>query len=191
MSSPICFVTSSGRKLEEFRSCVGDETIIHRAIDLPEYQGTPEFVAREKALTASRIYNGPVLVDDTSLCFNAYGGLPGVYVKHFLQAVGAVGLYHMLDAYEDKTGYAQAVIAFCDVNSEKYREPVLFIGRCEGRIVEPRGSMDLCWDSIFEPFEGGGKTFGEMALAEKNRISHRGRALAKTSAFLAQLRTNQ
>lgn len=185
-------MTSSARKLEEFRSCVGDEAITHRTIDLPEYQGTPDFVAREKALIASRIYNGPVLVDDTSLCFNAYGGLPGVYVRSFIEAVGPMGLYHMLDAYEDKTGYAQTILAYCDVTSEEHRKPVLFVGRCEGRIVKPRGeSAELYWDSIFEPFEGGGKTFGEMALAEKNRISHRGRALEKVRAFLTQLRESQ
>ena len=51
------------------------------SIDLPELQGDPRTVSLEKCKLASLQVNGPVLVEDTSLCFNALGGLPGVYVK--------------------------------------------------------------------------------------------------------------
>ena len=46
-------------------------------MDLPEYQGTPAEVSREKCREAARQIGGPVIVEDTSLCFNALGGLPG------------------------------------------------------------------------------------------------------------------
>lgn len=53
-----------------------------------------------------------MMVEDTSLCFNAYKGLPGPYIKWFLGRVGHDGLNNMLAAYEDKSAYAQCIFAF-------------------------------------------------------------------------------
>ena len=53
-------------------------------------QGEPEEVAREKCLLAVKEVAGPTITEDTCLCYNALGGLPGVYIKWFLQ-VGAPG----------------------------------------------------------------------------------------------------
>lgn len=55
---------------------------------------------------------GAVIVEDTSLCFNAMGGLPGPYIKWFLQKLGHDGLNAMLAGFEDKTGYAQCIFAY-------------------------------------------------------------------------------
>ena len=55
--------------------------LVSQKIDLPELQGTPEDVSREKCKLAAKEVNGPVLVEDTSLCFNALNSLPGVYIK--------------------------------------------------------------------------------------------------------------
>ena len=55
---------------------------------------------------------GAVMVEDTSLCFNAMGGLPGPYIKWFLQKLGHEGLNKMLAGFEDKTGYAQCIFAY-------------------------------------------------------------------------------
>jgi len=54
-----------------------------------------------------------VIVEDTCLCFNACKGLPGPYVKWFLEKVGPEGLYKMLVGFEDKTAYAVCTFAFC------------------------------------------------------------------------------
>ena len=60
-------------------------------------QGDPETwqVAREKALVAYSIVGGPVLVEDSSLCFEALNGLPGVYVKWFMRKLGTDGLVRL------------------------------------------------------------------------------------------------
>jgi inosine triphosphate pyrophosphatase len=76
-------------------------------------------------------------VEDTSLCYNALNGLPGVYIKWFLQKTGLIGLNNLLLAYEDKTAYAQCVFSFC---LSPFHEPVSFIGKTDGKIVLPRGS---------------------------------------------------
>jgi len=50
---------------------------------LNEFQGDPSFIASEKAIEAARHCDGPVLIEDVSLCLNAMNGLPGPYVKDF------------------------------------------------------------------------------------------------------------
>jgi inosine/xanthosine triphosphate pyrophosphatase family protein len=55
---------------------------------------------------------GPVLVEDTSLCFNAYQGLPGPYIKWFLEKMGHSGLNKMLDSFEDRSAYAMCIFSF-------------------------------------------------------------------------------
>jgi inosine triphosphate pyrophosphatase len=70
--------------LEEVQAIFGTETpfsLTNQSLDLPELQGEPEDVAREKCKLAAAQVKGPVMVEDTSLCFNALGGLPGVYIK--------------------------------------------------------------------------------------------------------------
>ena len=65
--------------------------VISRNIDLPEYQGTPREIVMSKCKLAADVIKGPVIVEDTSLCFNALGGMPGPYIKWFLDAVGPSG----------------------------------------------------------------------------------------------------
>lgn len=81
-------------------------------LDLPELQGEPKEIAKEKCRLAAEQVGGAVMVEDTSLCFNAMGGLPGPYIKWFLQKLGHDGLNRMLAGFEDKTGYAQCIFAY-------------------------------------------------------------------------------
>ena len=93
MSKTITFVTGNAKKLEEFVAILGQSfphRVVSNGLDLPEYQGTPEEVCREKCREAARHIRGPVLVEDTCLCFNALGGLPGPYIKWFLKNLGII-----------------------------------------------------------------------------------------------------
>jgi len=156
----------------------------NRKLDLPELQGEPEEVSMAKCRLAAEQVGGPVIVEDTSLCFNALGGLPGVYIKWFLEKTGHEGLNNMLAAYADKTAYAQCIFSFCEGPGS---EPVTFVGRSEGRIVPARGPLDFGWDPVFESADaahGGHRTFAELSKEEKNAVSHRGRSLQKLKAFL-------
>jgi inosine/xanthosine triphosphate pyrophosphatase family protein len=65
-----------------------------------EYQGSPEEVCREKCKEAAKSIQGPVIIEDTCLCFNAMGGLPGPYIKWFLKELGPDGLPKLLTAWE-------------------------------------------------------------------------------------------
>jgi inosine triphosphate pyrophosphatase len=151
-------------------------------LDLPELQGPPESIAREKCRLASREIGRAVMVEDTCLCFNALAGLPGPYIKWFLEAVGHKGLNKMLDGFDDRSGYAQCTFAYTP--GPDY-EPLVFVGKTHGTIVQARGPADFGWDPIFQP-DGFQETYAEMDKAVKNTISHRYRALDALRAYLLQ-----
>lgn len=182
------FVTGNANKLAEVRSILGASCVAHftleaKKVDLPELQGEPEDIAMAKAKLAAKVIGGPTLVEDTSLCFNALGGLPGPYVKWFLEKTGLDGMNNLLSAYSDKTAYAQCIFAYCEGPGI---EPRLFTGRTHGKIVPARGPSDFGWDPVFQPDDtiANGKTYAEMDKKTKNEISHRYRALDKFRTFM-------
>jgi inosine triphosphate pyrophosphatase len=151
-------------------------------VNLPELQGDDPFeVAKEKCRFAAEQVQGPCFTEDTSLCFNALGGLPGLYIRWFLEKCGHDGLNTMLGGFDDKTAYAQTVFAFTTGPNQPIH---VFEGRTEGKIVRPRGSLAFGWDPIFQPDEGRGKTYAEMSGDEKNAISHRSRSLDELCTYL-------
>ncbi|CAG5113365.1 Oidioi.mRNA.OKI2018_I69.chr2.g7476.t1.cds [Oikopleura dioica] len=151
-------------------------------IDLPEYQGSVEEVARAKCMSAWEHLKKEgktdvrVIVEDTALCFNALGGLPGVYIKWFLKELKPEGLHRMLTGFDDKSAKAMCTFA---VMGDEMQEPELFQGICPGEIVVPRGETSFGWDPCFQPDHESGHTFAEMDSAVKNGISHRSKALEK------------
>ncbi|KAL3489462.1 inosine triphosphate pyrophosphatase-like protein [Aspergillus germanicus] len=175
------FITGNRNKLAEVRAILGSViTVENEAVDVPEIQGTIEEIAKEKCRHAAQVVGGPVLTEDTALEFHALKGLPGPYIKHFLDALGHEGLNKMLDSFETRDADAVCTFAFSQGPGS---EPIIFQGRTEGTIVRPRGPTSFGWDPIFE-YKG--KTYAEMTKDEKNKISHRSRALTKLQQWLAE-----
>ena len=177
----ITFVTGNAKKLEEVVAILGTKfphDVISQKIDLPEYQGTPQEICVEKCREAAKILNKPVIVEDTCLCFNAMGGLPGPYIKWFLKELKPEGLHKMLTAWEDKSAYAMCIFGYADGSKNEAGQfnVQLFEGRTPGVIVEPRGPRDFGWDPCFQP-DGFKETYAELDKDIKNTISHRFRAL--------------
>lgn len=80
MSKPITFITGNVKKLEEVAAILGKEfprELVSKKVDLPELQGEMDEISIKKCQEAARLVEGPVIVEDTCLCFNALGGLPG------------------------------------------------------------------------------------------------------------------
>ncbi|GJN74663.1 inosine triphosphate pyrophosphatase [Purpureocillium lilacinum] len=174
MTTQVNFVTGNANKLREVKAILEPAIEVRSSpLDLEEIQGSIEEVTESKCRRAAEAVNGPVLVEDTALCFTALGGLPGPYIKWFLSETGHQGLNNLLAAYPDKS--AEAVCTFGYAAGPGHK-PVLFQGRCPGKIVPPRGPTHFGWDPVFE-YEG--QTYAEMDGARKNAISHRGRALKK------------
>lgn len=175
----VIFVTGNQGKLSEVRLVLPDVQNIN--LDLAEIQGSPQEVAIDKCKKAALQLGCACLVEDTSLCFNALNGLPGVYIKHFLEAVGNQGLNDLIQAFPDKSAYALCTFAY---SAGPGHTPILFEGRTDGTIVPPQGKKMFGWDPIFKP-NGFQVTYAEMDSETKNSISHRGKALAKMSEFLS------
>eukprot|EP00762_Andalucia_godoyi_P003169 ANDGO_01001.mRNA.1 Inosine triphosphate pyrophosphatase len=221
MTCRIIFVTGNANKVREVRAILGASafaksehsslpfSIENVSIDLPELQGPDaEWIAKEKARTAGNILReNPsfsnmlasasahtstfVLVEDTSLCFTAMKGLPGPYIKWFLDSLGLDGLPRMLDGFSSRDAWAQCTLAIARVDGDSEAEVRTFVGVTHGSVVmQPRvGSSGKVfgWDPIFEPSvsEGGsGLTYSEMPAEQKNTISHRYKALASLSQWI-------
>jgi len=188
--SEIVFVTGNKDKLREVTQILGEGfpfKITNQDIDLPEYQGEPDDVSRQKCQSAFEILKRPVIVEDTCLCFNALGGLPGPYIKWFLKKVGSEGLFKMLQGFDDHSAVALASFAYCDGNVDEIK---IFKGMTTGKIVKPRGSQGFGWDVCFQP-DGYDQTYAEMSSGDKNEISHRKRAVeAMRKYFNDNVNTN-
>mgnify|MGYP006162458309 FL=1 len=200
----LVFVTGNAKKLEEVQAILSTTerdafpfNIISQKIDLPELQGEPREVSAEKCkLAAERLTTQfpdqkmLVMVEDTSLCFNALNGLPGVYIKWFLKGMGGDGLNKMLAGFEDKSGYAQCVFSLCATHTDVEKHPpTTFVGRTNGTIVPERGDNAFGWDPIFQPEKyadgsDNNQTYAEMDKDAKNLISHRYRALMQLSEYV-------
>ena len=181
----LVFCTGNQKKLEEVRQILAGEAdfpyeVEALSVDLPELQGEPDDIAAEKCRLAAKEVGGPVIVEDTCLCFNALEGLPGPYIKWFLKKLGHDGLNKLVQPYDDKTGYALCTFGF---SAGPGSEPKIFKGITDGTIVAARGPNDFGWDPIFEPL-GYDKTYAELDKDVKNKISHRYKAVEALRQYL-------
>ncbi|CAH1099621.1 unnamed protein product [Psylliodes chrysocephalus] len=186
MTKQITFVTGNAKKLEEVIQILGSEfprQLISKKLDLPELQGELNEVSILKAKEAHRQVQGPVIVEDTALCFKSLKGLPGPYIKWFLEKLGPEGLHQMLHGFEDKS--AEAVCTFAYHPGSDSDDVILFQGITDGTIVDPRGPRDFGWDPCFQP-KGYNLTYAEMPKTEKNKISHRYKALDKVKKYFVK-----
>ncbi|TFK46950.1 Ham1-like protein [Heliocybe sulcata] len=182
----LVFVTGNANKLKEVRAILAQGQAIEidsQDLDIPEVQGTTQEVATAKCKRAAELLGGPCITEDTALCFEALNGLPGPYIKHFLKSLGHDGLNTLLDGFPTRAAWALCTFAY---SAGPGSEPLLFEGKTDGQIVPPRGPPVFGWDPIFEA-ENTGKTYAEMPSEEKNKISHRYRALDKLRAYLQTL----
>lgn len=152
-----------------------------KSIDLPEIQGDPSDIAMAKCKAAADLIGQPLITEDTCLCFNALNGLPGPYIRAFVDKVGVESIPRILDGFQDKSAYALCTLGYYDGH-----DVILFQGRVDGKIVEAGGRPDAFgWDLIFQPI-GHEKTFGQLDPAIKSQISHRSRAVTSFSDHIKQ-----
>ncbi|OBZ70471.1 Inosine triphosphate pyrophosphatase [Grifola frondosa] len=180
------FVTGNANKLREVRAILSESHIELNSQDLDSkytLQGSTREVAIAKCRRAAELLGGPCITEDTALCFEALNGLPGPYIKYFLKDLGHEGLNKLLVGFPTTAAWALCTFAY---SAGPGTEPILFEGRTDGHIVPARGDGKFGWDPVFEA-EDTGKTYAEMEPAQKNKISHRYRALDKLQAYLRTL----
>ena len=137
--------------------------------------------ARLKALAICTASGLPAVSDDTGLFVDALGGEPGVYTARYAgeHATYADNRAKMLAALAAETNRAARFVTVAMVVWPDGRE-LIVEGICEGSIATlERGERGFGYDSIFAPADdSAGRTFAEMSEADKNAVSHRGRAFA-------------
>lgn len=182
----VAFVTGNKGKLDEARhalAAVGVEVTHVDAKPVEIQADTLAEVARAKAVEVARRHAGPFFVDDAGLFVDALNGFPGVYSAHALKTIGTGGLLKLMEGVSDRRARFEAVIAYRGANGSID----LFEGVSTGRLAErarDRG-QGFGFDPVFEP-EGHRETFAELPIGVKNRLSHRGRALALLVERLAR-----
>lgn len=174
------FATTNPGKLREAVAWLGRPVEgVH--LEMDELQTTDlERLVRFKAEQAHREVGGDVLVEDTILVFDAWGKLPGPFIKFFLADLGGEGLAAALEPFGDNNARA-----ICGMGFHQGGRHHFFSGEVAGRIVHPRGGLGFGFDPIFQP-HGASKTLGEMEPDEKRLYSMRAQALGKLALFLAE-----
>jgi XTP/dITP diphosphohydrolase len=154
--------------------------------------------ALAKARHASRVTGLPALADDSGVCVNALNGEPGVHSARYAEAGGSAGrdvqdrrnnekLLRALAGAADRRAHYYCVIVLMRHADDP--QPLIAEGEWHGEILEaPRGAGGFGYDPLFH-VPALGKTGAELAPAEKNRISHRGKALTLLVARLRAMQT--
>ncbi|MCQ2322085.1 MAG: non-canonical purine NTP diphosphatase [Bacteroidales bacterium] len=185
----LVFATHNLHKLEEIRNILKN----HEVLGLPDIGCHEDIVedadnlqgnAKIKADYVTNNFHLDCFADDTGLEVEALGGAPGVYSARYAGEGcsyhdNVVKLLKALDGVENRKARFRTVIAL-NINGEQY----FFEGIVNGKILtEEHGDGGFGYDPIFQP-DGFDKSFSEMGMDEKNKISHRGRATAKLVEFL-------
>ena len=178
-------MTNTEGKVREAQHILGEEfQVEQRKIDLDEIQTVEgKEVIQKKAEEAYRILNQPILVEDTSLYFDAWNGLPGALVRWFLDTVGCEGICKMMSSERNRKAFSESAIAYYDGKILK-----VVLARVRGKIPDlPKGNKGFGWDPIFIP-DGKEKTFGEMEMFEKSQFSSRKLAFEQLKDYFSQLK---
>ncbi len=187
----IVFATNNVHKLTELRQMLGDRYEILGLADIGCHEDIPETAdniegnAEMKARYVKEHYGYDCFSDDTGLEIDALNGEPGVLSARYAgpghdSEANIEKVLKKLDGVTERTARFRTAIILLQGD-----EMHLFEGQVEGVILTERhGTGGFGYDSIFQPVEGDGSTFAQMSPQDKNRISHRGRAVARLVEFL-------
>ncbi|MCU1449106.1 MAG: non-canonical purine pyrophosphatase, RdgB/HAM1 family [Acidimicrobiales bacterium] len=190
----LVLATANPDKAREIADALPGFELVPRPAAVPDVDETAETFegnARLKAAALCDATDEPAVADDTGLEVAALDGRPGVYSARFAgpdatYADNVAKLLADLDGVPSDGRRARfrtvALVRFPD-GREVWTEGVV-----DGHIAtEARGDEGFGYDPVFVPDEGGGRTFAEMTLAEKQSVSHRGRAFRALAGRLTNL----
>ena len=189
----LVFATNNAHKLSEIRSITQGKVEILSLDDIgchddiPETAETLDGNAMMKARYVYERYGLDCCADDTGLEVEALGGAPGVHTARYAYPdrndpeANTRKLLRELKGQTNRRAAFRTVIALIEDGRES-----CFEGRVDGYIAETeRGTEGFGYDPVFSPEETG-KTFAELGIETKNRISHRARAVAKRCEYLCR-----
>ncbi|MFQ3214346.1 MAG: XTP/dITP diphosphohydrolase [Marivirga sp.] len=186
----ICFATNNSNKIKEVQNLVGEKYQLLSLADigcfeeLPEEQATLEGNAAQKAMYVYEKYGLNCFADDTGLEVDALNGDPGVFSARYAgpqrsNEDNILLLLKNLSKVQDRSASFRTIIhAVIDGGQSAFE------GKVSGEILaEYKGDEGFGYDPIFKP-AGFELSFAQMTLEEKNKISHRAKAVNSFSNFL-------
>ncbi len=196
MFNIIVLATGNKNKVREFRELLRDSDIEIKSLD--DYGPMPEPVedgatfddnAYKKAHHYARVLGLPCLADDSGLVVDALDGRPGVHSARYAGEDASDWdnceklLAEMKDK-SDRSAHFECVLSLATPGG-----PALtWEGRCDGEITtERRGESGFGYDPVFLSKDLG-RTFAEASMEEKNKVSHRGRALAEFASEIEKIK---
>jgi XTP/dITP diphosphohydrolase len=190
MFNLLVLATTNQNKVREFRQFVADFPI--QVKSLADFGPLPGVIedgqtfdenAYKKAHHYARVLGLPAIADDSGLVVEALGGAPGVYSARYAgeNATDQDNCRKLLEDLGSQTNRAARFV--CVLSIAVPAGPALtYEASCSGTILEEaRGSNGFGYDPLFY-FEPLGKTFAELSMEEKNRVSHRGKVLTELSS---------
>lgn len=133
-------------------------------------------IALTAALMGYSILRKPVVVEDAGLFVKALNGFPGPYSSYVYKTIGVKGLLKLMEGVEDREA------CFKSVAVAVLSDGLVVKGEgetCGYITLEPKGSGGFGFDPIFTPLDKPDKTFAEMSVDEKNKYSHRAKAVRR------------
>jgi XTP/dITP diphosphohydrolase len=196
----LIFATANKHKLREMRELLPELELkaLPQGVELPPEEGESfKAIALEKARAAHAATGEAAIGDDSGIEATALGGRPGIFSARY----GGIGasdeenldklLREVAAAGKERRAAYHCALALVDADGSER----VFEARCEGRLIEqPRGEGGFGYDPAFVPDDTGPddeRTMSELSQAEKNEISHRGRAARLLAAHLDGGRVSQ
>jgi len=178
----IYFLTGNPHKLEEVRLVLRPYRVEVLQLDEEKLEVQSDTLAEiaRTAVEALTPRQYAFFTEDAGLFINALKGFPGPYSSYVYKTIGIKGVLKLMEGIKDRGAYFESAVA---LYTPKHGVRV-FVERVYGRISEePRGTGGFGFDPIFIP-EGFNQTFAEMTIEEKNRISHRAKAVKSMAEWL-------
>jgi XTP/dITP diphosphohydrolase len=189
----VIFATANKHKLREMRELLPQLDLqgLPEGIDLPPEEGDSfAAIALEKARAAHAAGGEAAIGDDSGIEAMGLGGRPGIHSARYggPDATDEENLAKLLrevaETGEDRRAAYHCALALVEADGSER----VFEARCEGRLIEqPRGEGGFGYDPAFVPDDTGAadeRTMSELSQAEKNEISHRGRAARMLASHL-------
>lgn len=185
----VFLATGNKKKIEEFRPILNNLEYEVKSIadgieipDVVEDKDTFEGNSQKKALEIAKYLGQPAIADDSGLCVDYLNGAPGIYSARYAgvdgegkDAANNVKLIKELAGVDNRKAHFVCVISVAKPSGEV----ISFRGEVEGIIVDDsKGAEGFGYDPHFY-YEPAGLTFAQMGKEEKNKISHRARAVEK------------
>lgn len=179
------FISSNKHKYQEMENKLRkyNYQINHFHYKYTELQAdTIEEIAMASATSLSTIIQGDFFIEDSGLSIDALQGFPGPYSSYVLQTIGWNGILQLMNHYDLRKAKFISVIVLIRNNKLD-----VFSGECQG-IISHQGLGDegFGYDPIFIPLKNDSeaKTFAQLSIEEKNKISHRSKSVDKLIDFL-------